>query len=102
MDQDPYDEREITPRIGTFLFVLGIFLFILFMASDFADQPDFDLLVISLILLVVGIAFRRRAKAPPSSGRFNWIRKLREEAKKRKEEKENKKLKDNDKIDISF
>jgi len=102
MDQDPYDKREITPRIGTFFLILGIFLFIFFMASDFADQPDFDLLVISLILLVVGIAFRRRAKAPASSGRFDWIRKLSEDAKKRKEEQEKNKLKDNDKIDISF
>lgn len=84
-------QEELTPRIGTFLVLLGTFSFIFFLASDFAKQPAFDWLFIGLLLMAIGFGLRRRAAPPPSAGRFSMVRKFRENAKKRKEEKAKKK-----------
>jgi hypothetical protein len=81
---------DFSARIGTFLILLGIFFFIIFIASDFADQPDFDWLFLGLLFLVFGIVLRRRAPPPPPSGRFPTINRLRDQAKKRREENLNK------------
>ena len=86
-DEQPTPQYELVPRIGTFLILLGVFSLIFFLASDFADQPDFDWLFVALVLLGLGLIFRRRAAPPPSAGRFGMVRKMREDAKKRKEEK---------------
>ena len=91
MGERPTDEKEFVPRIGTFLILLGIFFFILFLASEFADKPDFDWLFLCLLFAAIGFFFRRRAAPPPSAGRFSGIRKIRENAKKRKEGKAKKK-----------
>ena len=84
-DEQPTDQSEIVPRIGTFLFLLGIFFFIIFLASDFANQPDFDWLFLGLLFAALGFFIHHRGTPPPSTGRFGAIRKLREDAKKRKE-----------------
>lgn len=85
------EQKELVPRIGTFLLVLGFFFFILFLTSDFANQPNFDYLFLGLLLAAVGYVFRRRAAPPPPASRFGAIRKMREDAKKRREEKVKKK-----------
>lgn len=85
------EEKEFVPRIGTFLIMMGIFFFILFMASEFAGKPDFDWLFVGLLFVGTGFLFRRRAAPPPSAGRFSGLRKLRGDAKKRKEKKAKKK-----------
>ncbi|MFZ5821618.1 MAG: hypothetical protein ACOYYJ_17110 [Chloroflexota bacterium] len=90
MGENQTDQGEFIPRIGTFLILLGIFFFILFLASDFARQPDFDWLFLGMLAVAVGIVFRRRAPPPPPAGRFALLRKLREEARKRREEKSKK------------
>jgi amino acid transporter len=82
----PKSDYEFVPRIGTFFVILGIFALIFFMASEFADQTDFDWLFAGLVLMGLGFFFRRRAAPPPASDRFSSIRKMRENAKKRKEE----------------
>jgi hypothetical protein len=82
----PTPDDELVPRIGNFFVILGIFALIFFLASDFADQPDFDWLFAGLVLWGLGFFFRRRATPPPASDRFSMIRKMREGAKKRKEE----------------
>jgi len=93
-DEQPVNQDAFVPRIGTFLILLGIFAFILFLASDFSNQTDFDWLFAGVLLFLIGIVLRRRASPPPSSGRFSGVRKWREDAKKRKQEKaENKKAK---------
>ena len=90
-EQKPTPQSELVPRVGTFLYLLGIFAFIFFLASDFAHQPDFDYLFVSMVLLGFGFLLRRRAAPVPPTGRFGMVHKMREEAKKRKEERAKKK-----------
>jgi hypothetical protein len=85
-EEEPTSQSDLIPRVGTFLFLLGIFSLIFFLASDFAKQPDFDWLFVGMVLLGFGILLRRRAPAPPPAGRFAMLRKMREDAKKRKDE----------------
>ncbi len=91
MGEGPSEEKEFVPRVGTFLILMGIFFFILFMASEFADKPDFDWFFVGLLFVGIGFFFRRRAAPPPPAGRFSGIRKFRENAKKSKEKKAKKK-----------
>jgi hypothetical protein len=86
-DHKDQSRGDFSARIGTFLILLGIFFFIIFIASDFAKQPDFDWLFLGMLFVVVGIILRRRAPPPPPSGRFATINRLRAEAKKRREDK---------------
>jgi len=89
-EEEPTPQREFVPRIGTFFIILGIFALIFFLASDFANQTDFDWLFIGMVLLGIGFLFRRRAAAPPSAGRFSSVHRIRESARKRKEDRERK------------
>ena len=79
--EDPFEVR-----VGTFFLVMGAGSFILFVTSDLADKVDFDYLFIAALLLDIGWMFRRKKAPPPSAGRFAYIRKSREDAKKKKEE----------------
>lgn len=89
MNQEPEkngpSRGDFAARIGTFLVLLGIFFFIIFIASDLADQPDFDWLFLGLLFLVGGIVLRRRAPPPPPSGRFSALNRWREQARKRRQ-----------------
>lgn len=82
----PTPQEDLVPRIGTFMVLLGVFSLIFFLASDFADRPEFDWLFVGMVFLGIGFIFRRRAPPPAPAGRFSYIRKLRENAKKRKED----------------
>ena len=82
------NDDPIIVRVGTFFFVMGGGVFLLFVASDLANQADFDFLFGAVLLMGIGWVFRRGKAPPPSAGRFAWWRKTREEAKKKKEEKE--------------
>ena len=74
------------PRIGTFFLLLGFFLLVLFLGSGFSRQPEFILLLLSLISLVLGFLFRRRAPKK-SSERFSAVRKAHASIRQRREEK---------------
>jgi hypothetical protein len=86
-EEQPTPQGDLVARIGTFMLLLGIFSLIFFIASDFADKTDFDWLFVGMVLLGIGFLFRRRGAPPAPAGRFSYIRKMRENAKKRKEEK---------------
>jgi hypothetical protein len=79
-------------RIGTFLIVIGAFAFILFLASDFNNAPDFDYLFAAMFILSLGWLMQRRRPPPASAGRFGLFRGAREGARKRREEQEKAKL----------
>jgi len=83
------EQKDLVPRIGTFLLVLGVFFFIFFLVSDFARQPDFDWLFLGVLLVAVGFGLRRRAAPPPPAGRFSGLNKYlakRKESKGKKKE----------------
>lgn len=81
MQDDP-----LGPRVGTFFYLLGLGSFILFIASDLADRPDFDYMFVAMLLMGVGWLFRRKKPPPPDSGRFSIFRKMRDDGIRRKEE----------------
>ncbi len=77
--------NEFLIRIGTFFMLIGIGIFILFIASEFAGKTNFDYLCAAVLCVTVGIMFRRRKPPGPPSGRFSYIRKLREQRHPHKE-----------------
>ena len=69
--------NELIYRIGTFLNLIAAVLIFLFVASDMAKDPHFDLLFIGLIVLSFGIILRRRHRPQREpSNRFSGIRSL--------------------------
>jgi hypothetical protein len=80
---DPEDPFIV--RVGMFFLVLGGGAFVLFVASDLADQPDFDYLFGALILFGIGWSMWRKKPPPPSAGRFSYIRKIRDNARQKRE-----------------
>jgi len=79
--------EEFILRIGIYFLVIGMGIFILFIASDFANNPNFDYLFWAVLVITVGILIRRRKPPPPPSGRFAFLKKMREGSKKKEETK---------------
>jgi len=79
---DPEDSFGV--RVGMFFIVLGGGAFILFVASDLADKPDFDYLFGSMILGAIGWSLWRKKPPPPSAGRFAYIKRIREGSRERR------------------
>jgi hypothetical protein len=68
--------NETIARLGTFFFLIGAGLIILFITSYIAHSPKTDLLIIGLIAAFIGNHLRRRAIPPPQKRHFSIIRKL--------------------------
>ncbi|RJP46873.1 MAG: hypothetical protein C4583_17995 [Anaerolineaceae bacterium] len=90
--------KEFISRIGTFFFLMGIGLFVLFIASDIGrahggDPTNYTLLCGAVTLFMVGFLFRRAASPPEAAERFRYIRRIQErrEASKKEKNKEQKK-----------
>ncbi len=66
--------KEFIIRIGTFLILVGIGMLILFVASNSANQPNFDYLFWAVLAVTVGLMLRRRKAPPPRSNRFESLR----------------------------
>jgi len=86
------EDEPLGVRVGLFFIVMGVGIFILFVASDLAEKPDFDYLFIAMALIGIGWMFRRKKAPPPSADRFSYFRRMRtgrnrKEDKRKKEEK---------------
>ena len=81
------NDDPVIVRVGTFFFVIGGGIFILFIASDLAKKADFDYFFMAVLLIGIGWVFRRKKAPPPSAGRFAYLKNMRENAKKKREEK---------------
>ncbi len=66
--------REFIVRIGTFLILMGLGMLILFIASDYSKQANFDYLFWAVLAVTVGILLRRLKAPPAPSGRFESLR----------------------------
>jgi len=89
MDND--DPAEF--RIGIFFYLMAALAFAIFIASDFADQAQFDYFFGALLLFGVGWFFRRKKQPPPRTDRFTRIKKSLADYKTKRAEKFNKKKK---------
>ncbi len=68
--------------------LFGAVLLSIFFASDLADTPRFNLFFWGFFILVSGILIWRRGRTPaPPSGRFRFIRSLRERGNEKEGEK---------------
>ena len=74
------------PRIGTFFFLVGLVLFVMFLGSVVSKQFNFKLLGVSLGAFLLAHLFRRRT--PQDSGRFRTVRRVGEYNRRRREERE--------------
>ena len=81
-----HPEDPFIVRVGMFFLVMGGGVFILFVASDLAEQPDFDYLFVALILFAIGWSMWRQKPPPPASGRFSWFKKMRDDTRQRRED----------------
>ncbi len=81
------NDDPVIVRVGTFFYVIGGGIFVLFIASDLAEKAEFDYFFWAVLLVAIGWVFRRRKAPPPSAGRFAYIRNFRENARKKREEK---------------
>ncbi len=83
---------EFIIRVGTFLVLVGIGMLILFVASNSANQANFDYLFWAVLAVTVGLMLRRRKAPPPPSGRFEslrrWTGRSRPDGKDDKDDKE--------------
>ena len=68
---------SIVHRLGTFVLVLATGVLFLFVLSELARLPDFDLLFLSMFLYAGAWLLRRRRPAAAPSGRFALLRRAR-------------------------
>jgi hypothetical protein len=69
--------NEFVVRMGTFFILIGIGILILFLASEYAGQANFDYLFWAVLCVTLGIMLRRRKPPAPPSGRFGALRRFR-------------------------
>ncbi len=69
---------SVVNRIGTFLFVVGIGLIVLFILSDLAKAPSCNFLAAGAIALILGILLwvRDPVQPGPKAERFRTARRL--------------------------
>ncbi|MGC8856900.1 MAG: hypothetical protein ACP5QU_08880 [Anaerolineae bacterium] len=79
--------EELIIRVGTFFILIGFYLLVLFIASDFAKMTDFDYLFLAVLAMGIGWVLQRRRPPPPPAGRFSSLRKLREKLSKKQSKK---------------
>lgn len=78
-----FDRKEVLHRIGTFFLLVGLGLFVIFIASDAAQNVSFEYLCWSMILVIIGFVFRGQfKKSVAPSGRFSIVKRLMPKAKK--------------------
>lgn len=80
----------IKGRVGFFFIFMGLIVLLVFSLTAQADQPNFMVLLIGIVGLILGgvIAWRSRPP-PPQDERFRSLRSSREKrAEKKKKEKE--------------
>jgi hypothetical protein len=64
-------------RVGYFFSIIGGFLLILFVASDIAEEPNFNIFFFGLAGLVIGLIMANHNRPQKeNSARFRWIRSM--------------------------
>ncbi len=85
--------KDFLARVGTFFFLIGIGLFLLFIASDASaistntGRAQYEWLCGGVLLFMVGFLLRKTAAPPQAADRFHSIRKIQERREAAKKEK---------------
>ena len=85
--------KDFIARVGTFFFIMGAGLVVLFIASEASapNTPDgrvlYELLCGAITLFAVGFLFRRTASPPQAADRFRSVRKIQERREAARKEK---------------
>jgi len=84
-----FNRKEFMYRVGTFFLLVAIALLAFFLISEQAGLTNFNYFCSSIGLFIVAFIFRGQYKkpAPPASGRFSVLQKLKPKPKEKKEEK---------------
>jgi hypothetical protein len=77
--------HEFLIRIGTFFILVGIGIFLIFIASDGAGAANFDYLFWAMLSVIVGFILRRRREPRAPADRFTVLRRFRGPGRGRKE-----------------
>lgn len=75
-------------RIGRFIFFMGLFALILYVASLQSGSPNHLYLLAGLIMLVFGRYLRRAREPAQPAARFRTVRKYRQKRAEKKEKKD--------------
>jgi hypothetical protein len=68
---------NITKRLGTFFWIVGLALLVLFFASDYLEQPNGGYLLFGAVLFGLGIALSRRGRERHEPAqRFRLMRRM--------------------------
>jgi flagellar biosynthesis component FlhA len=82
---------DLAPRVGTFFILVAVTLMVMFVGSDLAKDPQFDLFFLGVAAAFFGYFLRRKAPKAAASGRFGILQKARAKRKERLEKKQQKK-----------
>jgi len=80
---------ELKLRVGTFFFLVGIGMLLLFVGSVMAHEINLLFLPLGFIALFIGFMLWRK-KPTVESTRFAYLRKVNEQSRQRRQEKEKK------------
>ncbi|MFH2039578.1 MAG: hypothetical protein ABIJ65_09115 [Chloroflexota bacterium] len=72
---------ELVPRFGTFLILVGIGLFLVFVTYELGGTRHFDIFIFSLIIIFIGTRLNFRGKSDSPNARFKTARKLKDKFK---------------------
>ncbi len=80
-------------RVGTFLLFVGLILSTLFLFSDMADVPQIKFLLWGALVIVAGVLIKWKNPLPASesSGRFRFIKRIRQKNLERRQKRQKKK-----------
>lgn len=80
------DMSDLSSRVGRFLILIGVVLFIMFFMSDMARTPQYGLFLSSATSIIVGIFLISRKHVDPPD-RFRLIKKLGKKSQKKESKK---------------
>jgi len=87
---------NLGPRVGTFLILAGIGLFLVFVIYELGETAHFDFFLISLILIFIGIRLRSSGSPASPGNRFKSVRSISEKYKEKNDQKSTSEKKNED------
>jgi len=77
---------DLVPRVGTFFLLMGAGSLVLFILAALGSEVNVLFLLLAVLGLSLGFAFRRKKEPNPPGTRFASLRRMNEQNRKRREE----------------